>query len=463
MVSDPRETTEAPGRDSNILRAAYDGFLDLFVVSSSSGASLAYLDGIRAVAVILVVVFHVWALSGMPRFAMTTPVTHRGHDVTVFLGSGFVGVILFFVLSGFLLSQHWLHADFQGRPRPSTHVYFRRRLLRIVPGYYACLFLTLLLLCPFLIPPARIYSGQGAFVLGAHLLFLQYIFPSANSGSFNIHGHLWTLTIEMIFYLVLPFVVVCFFRRRWMAALPLSALVSLTWLYLCQHSLGPLVHLLETRSHIDEAAARYFLSQQFPAHYVSFAFGIALANLAYRYQSGWLHHGMWRYLTARWMGIGSFLVGGLIVAYTMNTIVYPGPLPTYYFWEPSVSIGFSLMIGGVIVGGRALQAPFGFLPLRFIGLVGYSAYLWHMPLIYLINKFPTVAALPPASRFSHVLLYTTIALTLVSGFMFLAVEKPFLLRGRRQSAARETIPARPTVREHAMAQQVATAASAADG
>ncbi|MCA1666566.1 MAG: acyltransferase, partial [Thermomicrobia bacterium] len=367
-------------------------------------------------------------------------------------------VILFFVLSGFLLSQHWLHADFQGRPRPSARLYLRRRLLRIVPAYYACLFLTLLLLCPFLIPPARIYSGQGAFVLGAHLLFLQYIFPAANSGSFNIHGHLWTLTIEMIFYLVLPFVVVFFFRRRWMIALPLSALVSLIWLYLSKHALGPLVYLLETRSHLDETAARYFLSQQFPAHYVSFAFGIALANLAYQYQSGRLRHRLWRVLATRWMGIGYFFVGCLIVVYTMNAFAYPGPLPSYYSWELSVSIGFSLMIGGVIVGGRALQMPFGFLPLRFIGLVGYSAYLWHMPLIYLFNKFPTVAALPPASRFYHVLLYTTIALMLVSGFMFLAVEKPFLLRGRRQGAAREAATARPTVREEAMAHQVATTA-----
>lgn len=446
-------------RVGEAMRGAYNTFIDFFVVPSSSGASLAYLDGIRALAVIFVVVFHVWALSGMAHFTMTTPVTHRGHDLTIFLGTGYVGVILFFVLSGFLLSQHWLHADFQGRPRPSGRVYLRRRLLRIIPGYYVCLFLTLLLLCPFLIPPQRIYSASGAFVLGAHLLFLQYIFPSANSGSFNIHGHMWTLTIEMIFYLALPFVVVLFFRRRWMIALPLSVLASLTWLYLAKQSLGPLVHLLETRSHLNEGAARYFLSQQFPAHFVSFAFGIALANLAYRYHADPPIHRLLRPLTTRWMGIGYFFVGCFIVVYTMNAFGYPGPLSPYYFWEPSVSIGFSLMIGGVILGGRALQVPFSFLPLRLIGIIGYSAYLWHMPLIYLINTYPAVAALPPQARFFHVLVYVTIALTLVSSLMYLTVEKPFLLLGRRYGTARAMTTARLSIREQAMAQHIAPSAA----
>lgn len=440
MANAERETrtdtnTARTGDILGALRSLHDRFVERFVVSSSSGGSLAYLDGIRAIAVILVVVFHVWTLSGTPRFSVTTPLTHSGHDLTIFLATGFVGVELFFVLSGFLLSQPWFRADYQGNPRPNTRTYFRRRLLRIIPGYYAFLFLTIALLCPFIIPSNHVYSLTGAGEIGADLLFAQYVIPSAAAHLFNIHGHIWTLTMEMIFYLILPWVVLLFLRRRWMIALPISALISLGWLSFATNSFGPLVRFVEMQANFKEPDARYFLTQQFPAHWVSFALGITLANLTYQYRSGRPMHRVLRLLASRWAGLVYFLVGSYIVLWGMNHLGFGGATYVKYWWGLTVSIGFTLMIGGIIIGGRWLQAIFGFLPLRLIGVIGYSAFLWHLPLIYLINKYPEIAPLSPEAHFFFVLIRVAIALTLVSCFAYLAIEKPFLLMSRRLDAA----------------------------
>jgi peptidoglycan/LPS O-acetylase OafA/YrhL len=172
-----------------------------FIVSGSSAGALPALDGIRAIAVVLVVIFHSYILSGAPITFLNTPFNGRKIDLTPYLSTGFVAVDLFFVLSGFLLSQYWLRADFLGRPRPSTAVYARRRIFRIVPAYYCCLLFMLLLLCPFVIDPEFVWSGLGLRMLLAHLLFVQHLFP-ITSGSYNANGALWTLTIEAMFYVL---------------------------------------------------------------------------------------------------------------------------------------------------------------------------------------------------------------------------------------------------------------------
>ncbi len=416
----------------SLFRAAHAKFLSLFVVASSSGDSLAYLDGIRGVAVTLVVLLHAWILSGTPTVMTTVPLLGTTINLTPFLSTGYVGVDLFFVLSGFLLSQYWLKADFGDKPRPSTRRYFRHRFFRIVPGYYFCLFLMLIFLVPFLIPAELVYSQTGAFILGAHLLFLQYIFP-LSAASYSINGPLWTLTMEMIFYIVLPWAVVLFFRNRWLVTMPILTALTLIWLYLCRHSMYPLVHMLQgtvARYGVDDKTIRYFLSKQFPAHFVDFGLGMTLANILVRMQMRPGESRALRVGTHPWMGKVYFVVGWIIVLAAMRAIATSTAPSAYYFSEIPVAFGFTFVLAGLLFGGSLVQHTFGFTQLRLIGLVGFSAYLWHMPIINLLVKHPTVIAMTPEGRFPYVLTRATVIVALISMAFFLMIEKPFLILGR---------------------------------
>ena len=96
-----------------------------------------------------------------------------------------------------------------------------------------------------------------------------------------------------------------------------------------------------------------------------------------------------------------------------------------------VSFGFALLLAGLLFGPRYLRRPFNLVPLRLLGLIGYSAYLWHIPAIVIASKLPFLAQLPPAQRFPLLFFQALIATTLIAAFFYLTVEKPFLVRSRR--------------------------------
>lgn len=420
-----------------LLKGIHASLLDLFVVKSSSGSSLAYLDGIRAVAVILVVLFHCWILAGTPMVVQTVPSTAFAIHYEKFFATGYFGVDLFFVLSGFLLSQYWLKADFESKPRPDTRRFYRHRFFRILPAYYCCVIFMVLFLTPFLIPTDFVYSITGLFLLSSHLLFVHYLFP-LSSASYSINGALWTLTIEMIFYLILPWFVLLFLRNRWMVTLPILAAVTVGWLYLAKNSLGPVVHLMQqsvAKYAVPEDRMRDLLAQQFPGHLVKFGLGMTLANIFVRSRSAMQPGRLLRIVTNGWMGKLYFITGWVVVGYSMIRVGKASDDLSYYFISRIlVAIGFTLILAGLLFGGNVLQAIFGITPLRLIGIVGFSAYLWHMPITYLILKYPAIAALAPQQRFPSVVWHTALLLGVISCLMYLLVEKPFLLIGRQRVA-----------------------------
>jgi peptidoglycan/LPS O-acetylase OafA/YrhL len=124
--------------------------------------------------------------------AHTSPVAINREWWGAVLWNGQVWVVMFFMLSGFLLYRPYLAALVAGRPQPSTGRFLRRRALRIVPGYWVAL--TLLAIWPGL---PGVFSGDWWRYYG----FLQ-IYPVGSPGQGL--GVAWTLCVELTFYLVLP-------------------------------------------------------------------------------------------------------------------------------------------------------------------------------------------------------------------------------------------------------------------
>jgi acetyltransferase len=160
------------------------------------------LEGLRGYAALLMVVYHAWVLTGGPLLG-------GGRAV---LSGGFLAVDLFFVLSAFVLTLPAARTGDFG----SWREYTLRRAARIVPAYYAALAVALLLFHP-LAGPAADRRPPTADALLAHLSFLQVearLLPGYDGAlGFRVDPPLWTLSVEVAFYAVLPLVVLGFLRR----------------------------------------------------------------------------------------------------------------------------------------------------------------------------------------------------------------------------------------------------------
>ena len=170
-----------------------------FAFPRTAGA-IAELDGLRAIAIILVLGRHaVW------------PVHQGGQGllaigdwdlVTLFL-NGWIGVDLFFVLSGFLITHHILRRSGR-RSMIKFGPYLAARALRIVPAYLA----VIALVVAGAVPLYQLQPEHLSLRLLYHLMFLQDYFPS------NIVVPFWSLGVEEKFYLVAPFIVLAAARCR---------------------------------------------------------------------------------------------------------------------------------------------------------------------------------------------------------------------------------------------------------
>ena len=151
------------------------------------------LDGLRGCAVLLVVWYHVWLVSGQAVTALN-----------FIAEAGYLGVDLFFFISGFCLYYPYARAAFEQRPRPTIGRFFERRAMKIVPSYVIALAVFAI------VYRAQFASPQDAlWQLVAHLTFIH---PLTMDTFGSISGPLWTIGIEVQFYLLFPLIVIGFSR-----------------------------------------------------------------------------------------------------------------------------------------------------------------------------------------------------------------------------------------------------------
>jgi len=175
-------------------------FFALFKNTTQKG-NIGVLDGVRAIACLSVILYHV------NRFTLVSHVWkwETAPLVTAIAMMGWSGVTLFFVLSGFLLFTPYVKAILFDAPWPSMRVFFTRRALRILPGYYVALFLLIFFTQPQYLHPDHLKQ------LG---LFLVLFMDSSAKTYQLIDGPFWTLAVEWQYYMLLPFLVLAF---RWIA------------------------------------------------------------------------------------------------------------------------------------------------------------------------------------------------------------------------------------------------------
>lgn len=318
---------------------------------------IAEIDGLRAIAIIVVMLFHANA-SWLP--------------------GGYLGVDIFFVISGFLITRiivNALDAD-----HFSLKSFYASRIRRLLPALFTMILVVTCASCLFLLPRELMRSSTAALT---NILFLSnyYFARFYDYFSAGVNGqpliHTWSLAVEIQFYLVWPFVLMMLYKKaNW-------RLSHLMWL-----TIALMVSAMCLSEYLINSGNNNF------NYYCNFTRAVELL--------GGCYIGMFLLKNGRltsWYA----LIGSAAIILSFLLVRDEARVPGL--------ISFPVVIGTMLLLG-AEQSPVSHLlsikPFNFIGKISYSLYLWHWP-IYSTYKYMAVS--------DHLNLLEFVTLTLPIGLI----------------------------------------------
>lgn len=296
------------------------------------------IDGLRAIAVLSVILFHINPL---------------------LLPGGFVGVDIFFVISGYLISLH-IYKELENG-QFSLAEFYRRRIKRIAPAMLVVLGITVILAQFILLPEdAEKVAESGLWSLASMAnvyfwLFQDTSYFAAASNELPLL-HLWSLGVEEQFYIFWPLLLMLVYRSANKPVFALSILV----IALLSFVLG------ETYFAQNPSFVYYMLPTRAGELLVGALVALAInknipAQLSLLYRSLLASAGV------------TLLVASFVLL--SEESVFPG----YQAIPPTMGVALLIFVGHY---GKNWTSPFlTLVPMQWVGLISYSAYLWHWPIL----------------------------------------------------------------------------------
>jgi peptidoglycan/LPS O-acetylase OafA/YrhL len=317
-------------------------WLDKWHVSPSVNRDYDFIDGLRGIAILMVIVGHHFYIN--PKSGTLT------HIIGSIIGTGGYGVTLFYTLSGFLISWPFWKRKTTGSKEVTPSGYFQRRFWKIYPP----LALSVLILIPFY---AIMMDDWSYLSIGSKWLTgWAFLFPV--SGKFN--PVMWTLAIEVQFYLTLPLLFLCFKRVP-----PRISLFVITLLFLAVPVVVRGVTKKAATFHPD-------INTYYPSALDAFCLGILIAGLENMgfVKKTWVRGGvvgvvLWplTLLVAAWLSLypgEKTFIGNEIL---QGSLKFSAGCLLLFVAQPQHSIA------------KLLCAPW----LRWCGIISYEWYLFHQP------------------------------------------------------------------------------------
>lgn len=317
-----------------------------------------HIDGLRAIAVLAVVAFH----AGVP-----------------WLPGGYVGVDVFFVISGFLITGLLLR-EFENRGDISLVGFYERRVRRLAPALLLVLAVTLVLGAVYLVPIGGEQQGLAKSAIATLLLGSNVWFAHAIGGYFDAPAaahpllHTWSLSVEEQFYLVWPTLLLL--AGRWAlrrsreparAAAAVLAVVGAASLALSIFSTTPYPE---------------FAFYGSPTRAWEFAIG-GLAFFVVRRRSTPLPLAQ----PMAWVGLA------MVLWACVTFVEAKTPFPGWRAGIPALGAGL-VILGGEHAGKGWCTRLLSLRPLVLVGLISYSLYLWHWPLL-VVARLETLGEIGP--------------------------------------------------------------------
>lgn len=316
------------------------------------------LDGIRALAILIIMWYHVWQQSWlMPVFQLPF-LARLGLPGSVSLDfiprSGFIFVDLMLLISAFCLFLPHARARLMGEPVPHIRTFYQKRAIRILPPYLLCVFVIVLAWAI----PSGAFGSVRKFCSDffSTLTFTQTFFPTSLLDN-KINGVLWTAAVEVQFYLLFPFLAWCFRKRP---LLTYAAMVGAAAAYTYGFALPNPDWLRMT-------------TNQLPAFFAVFANGM-LAAFAYVWLSRRVTRRQWLSVLATVAAIGFLLLTGRME----KGVTRMDPVQE---WQLRFRYPLSLVFGGFILSAALSAKWFRWLfsnrVMRFLAAISYNIYIWH--------------------------------------------------------------------------------------
>ncbi|MFE3546552.1 acyltransferase family protein [Nocardia sp. NPDC059177] len=357
------------------------------------------LEGMRGMAALGVLVTHVAFQTGRSGTPVLGPILERFD----------MAVAVFFALSGFLLWRPHAAAAHGFGAAPTTGRYLLHRFARIMPAYWVVVVFVLVLL-----PSAAQSANLRVWV--SNLFLLQVFVPLTLTDGLT---QMWSLSVEVAFYLVLPLLAWAIVRLRGAAArwrVPvLCALiaVSLTW------NLWPVP--TPDAIHADN---------WLPAYLPWFGAGMLLAELIHLVPPA-----------SRWgraLSNQPLMWAIALVAFLISATEYGGPagLERAEPWQYAMKTVLGMILGFGLLAPLVLRpaeaTPHRWLESRTAAILGrwsYGIFLWH--LVVLTMVFPVFAILPFNGHFGYVLVLTVAGTLPLAAASYALIEEPSRLWARR--------------------------------
>jgi peptidoglycan/LPS O-acetylase OafA/YrhL len=312
---------------------------------------LGVLDGLRGIAILLVIWYHLWLVSGY--VALSGP-------LQAIVENGFLGVDLFFFVSGFCICYPYARARHERRSRPPLRQFIERRAWKILPSY-------VLALVAFAILYHARFAGflDEAWQFAAHLAFVHvWFWPTF--GSFS--GPLWTLGVEVQFYVLFALLAPQIERRPLVVY---AAFVAISIVY----------RIALTAFGVDND---FGWDNQLPAVLDVFGAGMfgAFAFVQLRGQGG----------PQPKLAMGCAILALGSIAYGLNaaTAAHAGGSDSVLRWLNAWRVTFGpvliLFALGVAFGSPLLRKVVALPALAWLSLVSYNAYLWNLEIAVAIQN-----------------------------------------------------------------------------
>jgi peptidoglycan/LPS O-acetylase OafA/YrhL len=373
------------------------------IAPSSASGFIPALDGLRAIAILWVILHNA--------FAFTLGTTERIKVLSVLANAGWVGVQLFFALSGYLITRNLL------RSRDDDNYYrsfYMRRALRILPLCYTFLFVSLIAI-PFFWP----YTEAGRPLQAGHLWVWAFLLNWSQPLGWPSYGvpHFWSLAVEEQFYLVWPFVVQRLRSNsllKFCALLVICALCFRTFLFMTGGNADMIYEF--TLSRMD-----------------ALALGAMVAFL--------LHEPK---LRMKILDLRRFVLpaAGLVFVFSaaITDFFARDIVATQTLGQSTLAIACALLVLGVILerdSRHAVTTVLSAAPMQAIGRYSFGMYVLHFPIAHALTGF--AAYLEPMLGPLHLPVWYILIVLLTLGAAWIsyhAIELPFLELKKRFGTAK---------------------------